>query len=183
VDRGANALFDGNLQRAEQAYRNAAIADPFSPDPVGKLAELLFTRWQSSPRSTEAEFQKAVEMQSVVIEQDPYQSSHYRRLGIWYAQKFKRSGRPADAQQAADWLLDAAELYPHSAALQAELANALDKAARVSTAQKHADVALNLEKINHREGHADKYLPEQMLKELKRISGSQHDGKIAPNRD
>jgi hypothetical protein len=64
-------------------------------------------------------------------------------------------------------LTQAVARYPHNASLVAELAVALDGAGRPDDARDQAAQALRLDEINRREGHRDKYLPEETVERLR----------------
>ena len=63
----------------------------------------------------------------------------------------------------------AVDRYPASSALQAELAEAWDAVGKKEEARKHAEIAVELDDVNHRAGHSDKYLPENVLQRLERL--------------
>ncbi len=96
IAAGEQALFaDGQFERAEVDFANAAVFDPFSPEPHDKLADAFFARWRSSPQgSTLGSFGKAVGALKGGMRLDPLNPSRYRRLGEIYLAKFARTQDP-----------------------------------------------------------------------------------------
>jgi tetratricopeptide (TPR) repeat protein len=143
VARGEDAQRRGNLELAKLLYREASVQDPFSPRPVERLARVWVDRSLSLRQFDDGSFEKAVELQQLAIKLDPH-----------------------------EFLLQAVERYPASSVLRAELAEALVAAGRSSEARKQAEMALELDHVNRREGHSDKYLPQDALQRVERISMS-----------
>lgn len=149
---------DGNRLRAIGLFRDAAKADPFSTEPVERLAELSFQRWQGRPTASENDFETVVEFSNILIELDPVNSRHYRSLGRKYMKKFKRSEDQSDALAASGLFLQAIQRYPYNSALRSEMADAFDKSGQAQKARREAKFALELDQINRQEGHSDKFL-------------------------
>ena len=180
IRAGEHALLaEQNPRKAERLFQEAAEKDPFSPEPVKRLADLLFQRWQRS--QFDLDFQRAVEIEQVAIKLDPHSAQGYRRLGEWFLEKFNHTHSPDDAETAADYFMRAVDRYPHHAALRSELAESLEKSGEPLKAAEQADFALRLHEINVREGHADKYLPSGTLSELERIANPGSDRELTPN--
>ena len=68
-----------------------------------------------------------------------------------------------------DELAHAAELYPHHAELLSELAEAYQSAGQTQAARRFADRAVELDAINHKAGHIDKWLSPGRMKVLESI--------------
>jgi tetratricopeptide (TPR) repeat protein len=173
IAQGEQALFlDGKFDEAQEDFIRAAFDDPLSPEPHTKLADALFARWQSSPPGlTGDNFAKACEALKEAMHQDPLNPSHYRRLGEFYLARFSRTHDPADAQAAADAYQRAIERYPNDVALRSADAQALADAGKTADAKQQAKQALELDEINHRWGHTDRYLPDTTLARLKALAG------------
>lgn len=166
--RGDAALsLDRNFPTAVRFYEEAAVADPFSPNPPLRLAEAFYQRWQSAPN--ERDFERAVKFGEMAIERDPISSLGYRRLGQWYFERAQRQNSLADAKRAASYFSQAVERYPNSAPLRAELALAYQAAEQPSAAAEEAEKALALDQLNRDAGHRDKFLPEELLQKLTEI--------------
>jgi hypothetical protein len=169
VASGEAAQRRGNLQQAESLYRKASEHDPFSPQPIERLARLWFDRWLLTRQVGDDSFEKAVELQRLAIQLDPHNWLGFETLGQWHQTRYTETGDKNDARKAAEHLAQAADRYPASAALQAELAEALNAADKKNEARKHAKIAIDLDTGNHQAGHSDKYLPENVLQRLDRL--------------
>jgi tetratricopeptide (TPR) repeat protein len=172
IAAGEQALFvDGQIDRAEREFGQAAAHDPFSPESLDKLADAFFTQWQASPQGARLDcFAKAVESLRQAMRQDPLNSSRYRRLGEFYLARFARSQDPADAKSAADAFQQAVDRYPTEVSLRSAYATALFDAGEPAEAKIQAQKALQQDEINHRWGHTDRYLPDPTLARLRRLA-------------
>lgn len=144
--------------QAEQAYRRAAQADPWSSRPFEALAHLAFQTWQASTDAGRETFERSLAWQRQAISRNPRNSGLYRTLGQMYLALFAQTGEATDASQAAEALTRAATLYPNSAQLQADRAEALWKSGQAAQAREAAQRARELDAINERAGHIDKQL-------------------------
>jgi hypothetical protein len=160
---------DRNLGRAEKLYLEAAETDPLSPAPPERLSDLEFMRWARSAGQPDEAFERGVEFAHEAIRRDPFSANGYRRLGVWYFERHRRTGDREPAVRAVESLLAAVERYPNSAILRAELAQALAAAGQAKSAQNEARTALSLDAVNHREGHRDKYLSDEIIDALRQI--------------
>lgn len=175
VASGEQALMvDGDASRAIRDFGTAALRDPFSPEPLEKLADAFFSRWQVGrpTSSTIDDFAKGEESLKLAIQLDPYNSRLYRRLGQMDLAKFKRSGDPHDAAAAADALSQAVERYPNDSSLRALWATALSDAGRAAAAKAEAQQALTLDQVNRKWGHTDRYLPDVLLLQLRHLAAA-----------
>ncbi len=159
---------DFNPLAAEQWYERAERADPYSPEPAERLAELAFQRWRGN--FSERDFRQAIRYGQLAIERDPASNRGYRRLGLWYFQRAEKFQSTADAKLAVKYLSEATARYPHYAPLRAELALAYDRAKESQPAASEAFKALELDNINRDAGHSDKFLPPDLLKTLQDIA-------------
>jgi hypothetical protein len=172
IASGEQALYvDGNFDRAVNDFGQAAVSDPFSPDPHDKLADAFFARWQATPPGAGLDyFAKAHAALDNATRQDPLNPTRYRRLGEFYLAKFARSQDPADAKAAADAFVRAVDMYSTEASLQSECATALFQAGKPSEARSHAQKALVLDESNHRWSHTDRYLPDATVARLRQLA-------------
>jgi hypothetical protein len=166
-------LVSGDANRAISDFGAAALRDPFSPEPLEKLAEVFFSRWQASRETAESnDFAKAIQSLETAIKVDPYNPRLYRRLGEMDLAKFGRGANRSDAQAATEALAHAAERYPNDSSLCALRATALSDAGSVKEAKAQAERALTLDRINYECGHTDRYLPEATVRQLRRIASA-----------
>jgi len=174
---------DGNFGKAMVFYKDAAEADPFSPKPLERRAELSFQRWKSLPAASDLDFESVVQFSKLAINLDPHNSRSYRVLGLKYLKKFERTANSSDADLAVQYLSQAIQRYPHNAGLRAESAEALFKSGRPPQARQQAEMALRLDEINRNEGHTDKYLPNEVRKSMQNISKNHLPEKSSLNRN
>jgi tetratricopeptide (TPR) repeat protein len=174
IAQGEQALFlDGNFDQAKDDFIQAAFRDPLSPEPHAKLADAYFARWQSSPPGLNGDnFARACEALIEAMQQDPWNPSHYRRLGEFYLARFSRTHDPADARAAAGAYQRAIDRYPTDVSLRSADAQALSDAGKMPDAKQQAQQALELDEINHRWGHTDRYLPDATLARLRALAGT-----------
>ena len=166
----ATAVGGGDTAKAIRLYQQAAEADPFSPVPPRKLAELYFVRWHALPGDTSREFQRAVGLQEVAIELDPHNPGNFYRLGLWYRERHRRTGEEENLKLAARALRKAVARYPYSANFRADLALTLDAAGDSHDAAIEAAAALKQDAINHQQGHRDKFLNQRTIDALQDLS-------------
>lgn len=163
---GDDAYLNGNSARAEFMYRQAAAADPLSPEPMERLADLTYRRWQGATESEEEIFRAAERFARSAIAADPHNANQYRRLGEWFQARFERSGQVGDARAAVDNFREAVKRYPHHAGLRAELAIAYSRIGADAEACREAQAALELEAANREAGHVDKFLGDETIVSL-----------------
>ena len=164
--------FEWGQQRVESAqarYREAVEADRWAIEPVQRLADLSFQRWQQTQLDTD--FESAVERLHVVCEQLPFASSPQRRLGQAWLARFERSQSADHARAAAAAFALAVERYPHHAALLSEMATASEGAGQGDQAGDAARRALQQDDINRKAGHSDKYLSTKTRQRMERLAG------------
>jgi O-Antigen ligase len=174
IAQGEQALFlDGNFDQAKDDFIQAAFRDPLSPEPHAKLADAYFARWQASPPGlTGDNFARACAALKEAMQQDPLNPSHYRRMGEFYLARFSRTHESSDAQSADDAYQRAIDRYPTDVSLRSADAQALSDAGKIADAKQQAQQALELDEINHRWGHTDRYLPDATLARLRTLAGT-----------
>jgi tetratricopeptide (TPR) repeat protein len=153
---------------AQARYREAAEADPWSTEPLERLAESALQRAQQSQAATD--FAAAIQYQQQLIERLPFASRTYRRWGHMWRQWFEQSRDPRHAQAAAEAFREAVGRYPHHAELLAEWAIACELAGFRDDARFAAARALRQDGINRAAGHSDKYLSEATRQRLQSLS-------------
>jgi len=161
----------GSAEQAEQAYRAAADADPLSPEPYDKLAELTYRRWREAPKKSDDVIARAIELKRQSIDRNPFRPHGYIQLGEWQIRKFERSLEDEDAEAALAAYATAVERYPNYAELRSKRAEALAKSGRGADAAKEAARALELDEINRAEGHVELYLPATRVDALRKLAG------------
>ncbi|MGE3315209.1 MAG: O-antigen ligase family protein [Planctomycetaceae bacterium] len=162
----------GPTDRAERQYAAAAEADPFSAEPLEKLSELQFIRWEKEAGDAKDSFEQGVELAGEAIQLNPFSPYGYRRLGGWHLKRFGRTGRKEDALAAADQFAKAVERLPNQSGLRAEFADALEKGGRHEEARREAAFALDLDAINRQAGHVELYLPKEAERATRPPSGA-----------
>ena len=158
----------GQFAAASQRYLEASRADPYAIEPLERLAEAAFQRWQTS--HAEHDFEESVQRRQVVITRLPFASRPFRRLGqVWMA-RFEHSREVPDATRAVEAYSAAVERYPHHAELLSESATASEQAGLIEQAQETARRAVRQDDLNRRAGHSDKFLDGQTRRRMERLA-------------
>jgi hypothetical protein len=147
------------------AYLEASAADPLSADPWVMIAELEMEKLRQN-RGTPASYQNFIDSATKVLELRPHSSSTFRQFGTWFAEIYRRGQFEKAGEAALDQLRRAADLYPTSAAIRADLALALDMVGKRDAAQRQAEQALALDE---KMPHADRKLPQEMRDALQAL--------------
>lgn len=152
--------------------RKGAEADSISPDGWGALSVAAAELWGSRPREQARAFDVAVEAAGEAIRRDPMNPVRYRQLGTlyWYRARVTKSAE--DARKGAEAFEIGVGLYPNQSALLADGAEALNLAGKSEKSQEWARRALELDDLNRRAGHSDKYLATEQRERLLNIGGS-----------
>lgn len=166
--REANLAASSQRQRelAGPLFRQAAIADSWSPEPWQSLFEWDFA---TGNRSNES-FQATVDDLLQVIQRDPVNFWAPRTLGTLWLQKWQMTHSAEDARQMVRWTTVAHDLYPTNAAVCAELAFALDNAGDTSQAAAAAKGAVTQDDLYHKHGHVDRYLDDSIRQRLNTLA-------------
>ncbi len=172
LHNGTAALFlDRRPAAAADHFIAAAQADCWDPRPWRALGFAEAALWQQGGRDAERHFRAAVAALEQARRLDPFNPHAARLLGDLWLRRALSSGDRAEARAAADWFLRAAEGYPHSSVIQAELCEALlqagDRAGGIAAARR----ALELDSINETWLHIDKLLPEDRRRRLRELAG------------
>jgi hypothetical protein len=172
-DRGSHDEPEGGP--AAEAYRLAAAADPYCPDPWMQLASFWHRRWLGSREDQDfARFQEAVEKAQRL---QPRSYSARRQIGTWYLSAFRAGGEPLHRSAALRAFRHAARLYPHSAIAQAEQAWAEHVAGELVQCRATARVALELDRQNP---HPDHKLRDHLLPDAGPAEGQAPHQPAAP---
>jgi hypothetical protein len=155
---------------AIQHYLDASRADAQAIEPLERLAEVAFQRWQASRDNTA--FEEAVQRWQTICHILPFASRPYRRLGQIWRVRAEWSGSATDATPAAESFAAAVERYPHHAELLAEWATACELAGRHDEARQAASRAVRQDDINRSAGHSDKYLAESLRQRMDRLAAT-----------
>ena len=173
IARGDDAMNKGQLQLAEQAYRRAGEADPWSLEPLRKQVATMFERYWRADRDDQTLFDRAVDLQRRIVLRDPIAYSGYLSVGYLYFRRFARTHQPGDAGSAAEWYGKALERYPTLASLTVQSARAWWEAGETSKARAAARRALELHDINVKAGHSDKQLPPATVRAMQEFLSSE----------
>ncbi len=160
-------IAEGKTQIGQQSFQRAADADPLSPEPQQQLALLNYSLWEKSGNRDDRLFDKSVKHIQAAIDLDPFAAGRYRRLGNIWNRRFEKSQNPEHAAKAVAAYEQAVALYPNFAALQAEYALALKNAKQ--DAVPVAKFAISLDDLNHKNGHSDKQLADELRQKLEEI--------------
>ena len=164
---GEGALYiDHRPDRAAEFFRQAVDADPLSPAAWRDLAIAETTLWQQGGRRAERHFEAAIAAVQEAIERNPLSPHLWRTLGDLWLRRWRQTGAPAEAERAINALQRAADLYPNSSTIQADLALTLSQAGRRKQAAEIAAIALQLDDINYIREHYDKTFTDEQYGEL-----------------
>ncbi len=168
LDQSRDIYFrQGNARAAEKLLKEAAVADPLSPEPHQQLGMLSYQQW--TQRRTETQlFDEAVQELSEAIRRDPAAGKRWLMLAEWWNARAASDGHVESANHAVDAARQGLERYPHYAPLWVQLALALEKAGE--SAAEAASQAIRLDDLNHKNRHVDKYLPDATRKHLETLS-------------
>jgi len=178
LDRGNTAGWSGSAggrETALQDFRDAAMADPWSPDPWRHQFE-----WSGGDgfRSNDS-FETAVKHLQEAMRRDPVNFWAPRTLGNLWLNRWQVTRLPEDAGPAVIWLDKAHVLYPTNSAITAELATALAANQEQTKAAAMAQSALKQDDIYHQQGHVDRYLVESRRQQLEELAGNVPSGSKA----
>ncbi len=151
-------------------YVEASRADPLSPEPRRRLAEMAFRVAEVDRFQSNEFFDTAVRLQLEAIACDPHNFQGPRTLGNWWMARWRVSQAEDDARQAAKWLRRARDSYPTNASILAEFAVALEAGGQRGEAVETARRAMVQDKLNRKLGHVDRYLANELLSKLRGLA-------------
>ena len=164
---------DGNAVVVLRALNLAAEYDPLSPEPWREMARVRLGQWFTSHADRDFEF--AIEAQQAAIDRDPKSPNGWRGMGQLWWQRFEHTRNATDATTALAFFEQATSRYPHLASLQADVALAAQASGEVERARQAALQALELDALNRKSQHVDKFLPRNLLIELRKIADREAD--------
>jgi hypothetical protein len=156
--RAEEALATRQPHEAEAALLAATQADPWSPVPWHRLAELRFQHWLATQSDDDWHaFQSA---SGEFARRDPHHEIQFTAQGNWRLSAWRRSNDPTHLAAAIDAYRQAAAWYPERALMHAQLAWALHLAGDANEAAATADRAKALDAQNP---HAEQKLSRQTV--------------------
>ncbi len=162
----------GDDERAERFYRQAASADPWSAEPWQRLAELEYSRTilLLSISPDRDRFVAALLAQQTAIRRSPFRFQGYLRGAEMLASGARTSHQRADWDMCLNAYDNAMQRHPTQVSVLADYAVALADAEKPEAAARMARKALQQDELNHRRGHADRYLPEGVVRQLQELT-------------
>jgi O-antigen ligase len=151
-----------DLQRdwpaAEQACREAALADPLSAEPWRLLADLYHSQILRSGQAALAE--AFLDADAKIFDRIPNSAALYRESGDRHLRIWAKLGQPRWLENAVQRYERSVALYPNSGVLHAQLAVARQLAGDAQGACLEAALALKLNAVNP---HTEQQLNKQLL--------------------
>jgi len=160
------------VPQAERLYHEAAQADVLSPEPWLRLSELAFRQWSTT--GSEPEFDRGLEAARQAINRSPRTASFKHHLGHWLLDRAERENDPNRAHQSVEWLAQAVAGYRTEPQWLADLALAQHAAGDTQHAAATAKKALDLDALNRKAGHIDRYLDNETLSRLAEVVAGSH---------
>ncbi len=156
------------IRQVVSLYRSAAAADPLSPEPYIRLSQFHLHQWKQT--RNQDFFDQSIEAAEKARSLSPHSSQIVHEIG--YAWLVRANAEPDNEQATAaavEELQNALKMYPTQPTWTAEAAQAFSLAGKQIEAAKVADRALYLDELNRSAGHVDRYLPDKLLAEVKRL--------------
>jgi tetratricopeptide (TPR) repeat protein len=170
VDEGGRLAQQGRYERAAEAYRQAAQADPYSPQPWRLLANLAYHRWLE--RGLPRDLGQFGEFAREALSRDQRSKRFRRELGDRWLRAFRVSRQTKHIHLAVDAYRRALELHPNDSSMRAQWAWALRLAGEPEAAAQQAAEALRLDSLNP---HSERKLASQQV-----YDGQQRGDRAAP---
>ncbi len=153
------------------SYRDAAKADSLTPEPYIHLSQFYLHQWKQTRDQTYFDQSIQAAEQAQVLSPNSPQIAH-ELANAWLVRARESSMQNAEAiAEAVVGLQKALEMYPTNPMWTAETSQALALAGKSAEASRLARRALELDEINRGAGHVDRYLPEELLLEMKQLAG------------
>ncbi|MAR11943.1 MAG: hypothetical protein CL681_18505 [Blastopirellula sp.] len=150
----------GELSEAVTTLRQAAAADPFSPEPNLRLTNLYFQ--QALRANSEQADRQFLQAASATIQLDANSQLIRRQIGNMHLSLFRASQDPKWIQNAIRSYQDAIQHYPNSNFLHAQLAWAYHLAGETQAA---VAAARKAEQLDQQMPHSEQQLESQTLHE------------------
>ncbi len=144
-----------------------ADADFWNPQPWQQIAAV-----KAPPRGENASpqaLQEALAATQHAIERDPRSYQFQSELGHLWLRLYDQTGDRTALEEAIAARKNAIAIYPAHSELKLKLAETLAKAGEQEAAEQIAAEALELDQINRKYGHTDRYLTEDQLAILRKI--------------
>ena len=154
----------GKLNSAITEVELAMAEDPFDPDLPTRMAELLRARWQQQADPQDFDFAQEFYQRAIVL--DPVSAHRYQSAATLYSSRFAQSGNQQDISRAVELLQQAVTRYPTDVGIVQKLHFATHSAGLHELATQIGHNALQLDDINHSSGHTDRYLPQELRKQI-----------------
>jgi hypothetical protein len=165
------SLRGAGSERAAQYYTLASEADPLDPIPWERLARVATSRWETaSGPSRDRLRSEAVRSQTEAILRDPRNPRYYYEQGRIYWRAYQKDNDPEDLRSTIRSYGAATTNYPNSSLYQGSMSLAWQALGRTDYARNVARFALQLDELNRAAGHTDRYLPDDMLRDLRLIA-------------
>ena len=150
-------------------YNSAAAADPLSPEPHIRLTQVYLHQWKQT--RDEQFFVRAIESAQQARALSPNNPQIAHEIGhAWLMRAAAERPNQQAAASAVAELQKALAMYPTQPAWTADTAQALALSGEADEAAALARRALEFDEINRAAGHADRYLPDERLAEIKRLA-------------
>jgi len=161
------------VRRVVGSYRRAADADTLTPQPYIRLSQFYLHQWKQTRDHTH--FDQSIEAAEHARSLSPHSPQVAHEIGsAWLVRASDTSPKDETAIAAAvKELQNALEKYPTHPTWTAETAQALALDGDSTKAATTARRALKLDEINRGAGHVDRYLPDDLLTEVKRIADAE----------
>ena len=165
-----NAINGQPARAVVSSYRFAANADTLTPQPYIHLSQFYLHQWKRTRSQTYFDQSIQAAEQAQALSPNSPQIAH--ELGYaWLVRARESSMQNKEAiAQAVTGLQRALKMYPTNPMWTAETSQALALSGKSEEASKLARRALELDEINRRAGHVDRYLPDELLSEMKRLA-------------
>ncbi|MEN6558929.1 MAG: O-antigen ligase family protein [Thermoguttaceae bacterium] len=149
--------------RAVEHLQAAAVADPWSAEPWRRRSAVEFAAW--SKRPDPAQWQRFQQTSDEYLRRASRSATAWETVAAWRLEAFEKTQRREDLESAIAAFRHAVALYPNSAALWAQLAEADRSAGHRVEFRHEAEMALMLDKATP---HVDKKLPDSLRRQLQR---------------
>ena len=161
------------VRRVISLYNSAAKADTLSSEPYTRMSQYYLHQWKQT-RDPE-HFDRSIENAEKARALSPHSPQITHDIGYaWLVRATLSSPKNESAiTSAVAELQNALKMYPTHPTWTAETAQAFELAGQSGKAAETAGRALELDGLNRNAGHEDRYLPEELLAEVKRIASSE----------
>lgn len=166
-----NAINGQPARTVVSSYRFAAKADTLTPEPYIHLSQFYLHQWKQTRDQTYFDQSIQTAEQALALSPNSPQIAH-ELAHAWLVRASESSTQNEEAiAEAVTGLQKALEMYPTNPMWTAETSQALALAGKSEEASRLAQRVLELDEINRGAGHVDRYLPDELLSEMKRLAG------------